>query len=170
MKRSKSHQIDTRAQRILDSKLPENWVKHEIHPDYGVDYAIELFNDEEPTGTWFTIQLKGTERLMEYANYISFPLKTADIEYYFSKVPLPLFLFVISVKENKIYWIFIQRYVNEVLNSENPNWTMQRYATIKIPKQNIFNEESIIKIESEAKDGRAYTFYYNVVLLHGNFH
>jgi hypothetical protein len=158
LKRPKSHQIDTKAQRILDSKLPSNWVKREKTPDYGVDYEIEVFDDEEPTGIWFTIQLKGTERLKEDVNYVSFPLKTDTIKYYFSKVPLPIFLFITSVKENKIYWLFIQRYVNEVLNIENPNWTKQKNVTIKIPKENIFNDVSIRKIESEAKEGREYTY------------
>jgi hypothetical protein len=133
-------------------------VKREKTPDYGIDYEIEVFNDEEPAGIWFTIQLKGSERLKEDANYVSFPLKTDTIKYYLSKVPLPIFLFITSVKENKIYWIFIQKYVNEVLNFETPNWIMQKSATIKIPKNNIFNNDAIHIIESEAKEGREYIF------------
>ena len=42
MKRSKSHQIDTQAQNILRSKLPADWVPREQHPDYGIDYEIEV--------------------------------------------------------------------------------------------------------------------------------
>jgi len=169
MKRPKSHQIDTKAQRILDSKLPTNWVKQTKHPDYGVDYEIEVFDDEEPTGIWFTIQLKGTEKLKEDDNYISFPLRTSMIEYYFSKVPLPIFLFIISVKESKIYWIFIQRYVNEVLNSENPNWTKQRNATIKIPKKIYSTMNLFPRLNRKQGMVENIPIYYNVVHLHGNF-
>lgn len=155
MKRPKQHEIDTQAQRILQSKIPPNWVLREQHPDYGIDYEIEVFNKDNPTGIWFRIQLKGTEQCHESEDSISIPFETDKIEYYLSKVPFPVFLFVVQVQKKEIYWLFLQKYANEILRVENPEWMKQTSVTIKIPKTNRFNN-NFTEIESEAKSGMIY--------------
>lgn len=155
MKRPKSHQIDAQAQRILLSKLPTNWVVREQHPDYGIDYEIEVFHGEQPAGIWFRIQLKGKEQCRETEDSIVIPFETDKIKYYLSKVPFPVFLFVIHVQRKEIHWLFLQKYVNEVLKVENPKWVEQKSVTINIPKKNNFYD-NVKKIESEAKEGMVY--------------
>lgn len=156
MKRPKQHEIDTQAQRILQSKIPPNWVLREQHPDYGIDYEIEVYYKDNPAGIWFRIQLKGTEQCRESEDSISIPFETDKIEYYLSKVPFPVFLFVVQVQKKEIYWLFLQKYVNEILKVENPEWMKQNSVTIRIPKTNRFYT-NYTEIESEAKNGMVYS-------------
>lgn len=44
-KQSMSHAIDADGQALLASKLPRSWKLREYRPDYGLDYALELFED-----------------------------------------------------------------------------------------------------------------------------
>ncbi len=156
MKRPKSHQIDTQAQRILQSKLPTNWVLRPQNPDYGIDYEIEVFNNDQPAGIWFRIQLKGKEQSRETEHSIAISFETDTIEYYLSKVPFPVFLFVVLVQKEEIYWLFVQKYANEILRVEKSEWMKQASVTLKIPKTNRFYN-NFSEIESEAKYGMIYT-------------
>ena len=140
MKRPKAHQIDTEAQRILTSNFSTNCVAREQHPDYGIDYEIEIFEDDKPTGIWFRIQLKGKESIREVNDSIAISFETDKIKHYLDKVPFPVFLFVVHVKEEEIYWIFLQKYVNEILMVENTKWMEQKSVTSRIPKENRFDD------------------------------
>lgn len=155
MERSLSHQIDTQAQKILDSKCPVDWVKREQHPDYGIDYEVQVFDGKNPTDTWFRIQLKGKEKYFETSESIKIQFKTDTLEYYMTKVPFPVFLIVVHVRKQEIHWLFIQKYVNEILKNKNPEWMKQKTVTLTIPKKNVFNDTK--KIESIAREGMKYT-------------
>lgn len=62
------HIIDNGAQQLLKSILPKHWVLREYKPDYGIDYALEIFGTHsdqekmkyETLGEHIFIQLKGT--------------------------------------------------------------------------------------------------------------
>ena len=41
--RSEQHLIDQEGEKLLRSKLPSHWVLREYRPDYGLDFAIEIF-------------------------------------------------------------------------------------------------------------------------------
>lgn len=41
--RSQQHLIDEQGQQLLKSSLPLHWVLREYRPDYGLDYALEIF-------------------------------------------------------------------------------------------------------------------------------
>jgi hypothetical protein len=41
--RSEQHLIDQEGERLLRSKLPSHWVLREYRPDYGLDFALEIF-------------------------------------------------------------------------------------------------------------------------------
>lgn len=41
--RSEQHLIDEKGQSLLKSLLPKHWVLREYRPDYGLDYALEIF-------------------------------------------------------------------------------------------------------------------------------
>jgi hypothetical protein len=67
-KRSEQHLIDAEGVEVLKSQLPRHWVPHEYRPDYGIDFALELFADKAPgsetyetMGEHIFIQLKSTK-------------------------------------------------------------------------------------------------------------
>jgi Domain of unknown function (DUF4365) len=71
---TEQHVIDGEAQDLLRSILPKHWVLREYRPDYGLDFALEVFreipaNEEhEPEGRFETLgehvffQLKGSRK------------------------------------------------------------------------------------------------------------
>lgn len=66
--RSEQHLIDQEGEKLLRSKLPSHWVLREYRPDYGLDFAIEIFkpsvtslgspNTYETLGEHLFVQLK----------------------------------------------------------------------------------------------------------------
>jgi hypothetical protein len=43
-KQSEQHLIDAEGQRLLRSRLPRHWILREYRPDYGLDFALEIFS------------------------------------------------------------------------------------------------------------------------------
>jgi hypothetical protein len=41
--RSQQHLIDQQGEELLRSRLPSHWIMREYRPDYGLDFAIEVF-------------------------------------------------------------------------------------------------------------------------------
>lgn len=71
-KRSDQHLIDQEGQQLLRANLPKSWVLREYRPDYGLDFAVEVFKTVEspekskrPTyvtlGEHFFVQLKSID-------------------------------------------------------------------------------------------------------------
>ncbi|MNT45801.1 hypothetical protein D3C72_1824020 [compost metagenome] len=70
-KRSFQHLIDQDGQQLLREKLPKHWVVREYRPDYGLDYAVEVFKtvesadggrpNYETLGEHFFVQLKSAD-------------------------------------------------------------------------------------------------------------
>ncbi|MBK9592391.1 MAG: DUF4365 domain-containing protein [Crocinitomicaceae bacterium] len=42
--------------------VPDEWNVVELHPDYGKDYMVEIFENEISTGKIFYVQLKGSDQ------------------------------------------------------------------------------------------------------------
>ncbi|MEP2988470.1 MAG: DUF4365 domain-containing protein [Parasphingorhabdus sp.] len=69
-KQSIQHQIDAEGELLLRSKLPKSWKLREYKPDYGLDFALEVFEDfpvdaspyatSQTLGEHMFIQLKST--------------------------------------------------------------------------------------------------------------
>ena len=70
-KRSFQHLIDQDGQQLLRDRLPKHWVIREYRPDYGLDYAVEVFKTVDPgdgrrpnhetLGEHFFVQLKSVD-------------------------------------------------------------------------------------------------------------
>jgi len=101
MKRNRQHIIEDESETILKSLIPSEWVLRKLSPDYGIDYNVEIFENNESTGVHFFVQLKGTDKKSSDGN-ISFRLDKKYIDY-FGKVSIPILFVYISVKSN-IAW------------------------------------------------------------------
>lgn len=100
------HLIDLEAQELLKRLLPRHWVLREYRPDYGLDYAVELFRQQprkdaddppsyETLGEHVFVQLKGTrsltirtERFKSRFNVEKAPLVEGDPE---EEIPVAVF-------------------------------------------------------------------------------
>lgn len=157
MKRPKQHKIDSRAQKIFSSNCPDNWSKSKLSNDYGIDYFVQVFEDDddgESTKISFIIQLKGTENYNQTDNNVKFPMKVDTLKYYFNKVSIPVFLVVVDVISEDLCWLFLQRYINDELEINNPSWKSKKTVTLYLPKANNFSNPKII--EKCAHEGSSY--------------
>lgn len=138
MKRPEQHETDTIAQRIFNSNIPPAWVARRQDPDYGIDYDVEIFENQSPTGIIFSVQLKGT-RSPEYSqDVIKFSFETDKLIYYCDRVKKPVFLVLVDVSEENAYWLFTQQYARERLDPTNPKWRQQKTVTLEVPVANHF--------------------------------
>lgn len=76
---------------------------------------------------------------------------------------------MVLTQKEEIYWLFLQKYINEVLKNENPDWNQQKSVSIKIPKKNRLDNNNAAEVESEARKGMVYTHTFNSELLTGQF-
>jgi hypothetical protein len=58
-KQSEQHLIDAEGQQLLRERLPRHWVLREYRPDYGLDYALEIFAPQKPEGKYPTYETLG---------------------------------------------------------------------------------------------------------------
>jgi len=154
MKRPKEHVIENISSIILRNKLPESWILRDIEPDYGLDKTLEIVEGEVVTGKEILIQLKGTRTPNFHHDYLSFSLNVSNLLYYMER-DTPILLIVVDINTEDCYWVFLQKYVFQVLNIEKPNWDKQKTITLRIPRcQKVSNKiDEIIEI---AKGGTAY--------------
>jgi len=164
-KRTNSHLIDSEGTDLLRSVLPNEWVLRPYQPDYGVDFAVEIFDkqgrDFVTMGEHFYIQLKSSSKV----NFIS---KKVHPRYNIEKVPLtrekeefknidlisisierpelelarsmgpavPLLLMVADIKKSQVYWVCLNDFVDKVLLPEKPDFFIQATHTVYIPLHN----------------------------------
>ena len=153
MTRPKQHEIDERAKRVFPTLLPPSWVIREQNPDYRIDYQIELFEDSEPCGLFFNVQLKGaiSPRLLT-GGARAFSLKTRHLSYYFDKVPLPVFLVLVDVEKKSAWWVFLQKHVRLVLKDDS--WRKRKSVSIRIPPDNSLADNA--KLRRAIQDAEAF--------------
>jgi hypothetical protein len=158
------HIIDTMAIKATLNSIPHHWVVRDLSErDYGIDMMTEIFRKDgsnkydhdfyEATGEICYLQLKGTSSGFEYNddNTLSYSLDKKTL-LYVEKFSTPFILLRVSVAEGqeKIHFVWLQRYIMEVLDFQIPDWReLQRKAkgdeeekeqesyTIRIPKSNI---------------------------------
>lgn len=173
------HVIDTMSIKTTLNSIPHHWVVRDLSErDYGIDMMIEIFKEDgkdskghemfKPTGAVCNLQLKGTNDKLV-------PNKHGDITYsidrnsllYIEKFATPFFLVRVCVLagQEKVYFLWLQRYIMEVLDVENPNWrtkkrrnkenklVFQDSYTIRIPPSNELSKktEKIERIAARIK-------------------
>lgn len=160
MLRTESHIIEEESEKIFRKKIPKTWIVRKEYPDYGVDYSVEIVNDDIVSGNRFWMQLKGTKkikfRIKKYRipdslqeelpgkyfhrKYVSYPLKTQLLEYAL-KCSFPLLIGIVDITNENIYWLPLKNWIVTRLEKENSNWRKQKTVSIRIPIENNFEQE-----------------------------
>jgi len=131
--------------------LPHHWVVRELtERDYGIDLMVEIFAPDlkdakgkdafAATGSVFHIQIKGTEEAFNtvQSGTINYCIDKKSLSY-LEKFNIPFFLFRVSVADpQKIYFLWIQRYIKDVMDQETPMWRegKEDSITVRIPPEN----------------------------------
>ena len=167
--RTKQHIVDTRSIKRVLNTLPDHWVIRELtERDYGIDLIIEIFEKTgvnqyghdvfNSTGATFHAQVKGTASALKIK-------KDGNLSYQFDKETLlyterfstPFLLFRVDVSSDdaKSYFLWIQRYIRDVLDSVMPEWRTkeQDSFSVDIPPHNEIssNFEKIERIASRPR-------------------
>ncbi|RDS85022.1 DUF4365 domain-containing protein [Dyella monticola] len=144
--------IDTRSIKHVLSLLPDYWVIRELtERDYGIDLIVEIFEKIgtnkhghdvfDSTGAVFHAQVKGTASALEPKKdgNFSFQLDKGAL-LYAERFSTPFMLFRVDVSSSsaKSYFLWIQRYVKDVLELERPAWRTeaQESFSLDIPPHN----------------------------------
>lgn len=159
--RTQQHIIDTKAVKRVVSVLPDHWVLRDLSErDYGIDLSVELFTEVgknrfgaryEGTGAVCHLQIKGTAKsIRPKGGVVSFALEKRALDYA-SRFSTPFFLVRTSTSTQfaEVYFLWIQRYIRDVLDIENPGWREEapdKKFRIRIPAENT-NEVLVDKIE-----------------------
>ena len=185
--RNRSQIIGETAINILKKQFPSEWVIREYTPDYGIDLAIEIFEQYEnkyiTTGEHVYFQVKGTESLQtgtidiyerdnvekSYSqkdfftkmNIIKFQIDTAllsTVEKMGSAVPV--LLLVVDIREEITYFVCLNDYIEKVILPNVPNYAEQQTITIHIPITNaIHSREDIRPINWYAKRAKLFALF-----------
>jgi hypothetical protein len=139
--RTRTHEVDTQACKIVPLTFPREWEPREVTGrDYGIDLELELFEDRKSTGYLLLIQIKGTEKELVFKNNLTcFDVPTKTLMYAEKFVnPFLLTLCPINIEKPIAYYLWLQDYINSVLNFENPYWRNNTSTTrVFIPERNV---------------------------------
>lgn len=96
------HRLEAESCNAFSSILPKGWILRPMHPDYGIDYEVELFNMRNvATGRLFKAQIKGTGT-KKLNRALAVRLKLSACNYYRS-LDLPVLVVRYHSTSEKLY-------------------------------------------------------------------
>ena len=139
MTRPIQHEIDTAARRQFEQSLPAAWVARLQPDDYGIDYEVEAFQQHEPTGILFKVQVKGTmePRLSVDGRRASVRLSLATVEYLSRQIGAPVVVVLADVTNGLTMWYAPQ--LDQCLNERTRAAvaSTQKTISLHIPTSNL---------------------------------
>lgn len=174
-KKARSNVIDEIAINITKQILPNHWTIRDYKPDYGIDLAIETFDDNtyETLGEHFFVQVKGQENVKKgkvkikgkdksyEMDVIKFSLET-DLLVTVQRMGhgCPVMLFVVDINDKSIYFVNLNDYIDKVFLENNKDFIHQKKVTINIPIVNkIVNEQDAENLYFFSKRAKFYSFF-----------
>lgn len=128
---------------------PPDWIVRPDEPDYHIDFNIELGVDDNPDGQRFFVQLKGRRKIPKKSEFASASVKAEHLWYYANKCRLPVFLLLADIEHKKVYYIFIQKWIDKNQKTFDPDDSKK--IQIKIPRsQSLDNLENFRESVKEA--------------------
>lgn len=107
MLKAEEHDTD-RAGRLIFSEIFErlNWIPNRVSEDYGIDYNVQAFDQQQPTGAWFQVQLKSSRSLslIDSGRFVALELDLAHLLHYSLESKQPVFLVLVDVSSRILYW------------------------------------------------------------------
>lgn len=143
--RPESHEIDTKARRLVPSAFPTDWEHRELTGrDYGIDMIMEKFHQGAPTGNYLSLQIKGTKKLIgEDITTISYDLSISTLRYVEMFIsPVLLTICPINDENKRVFYLWLQKYIDVILNFDNPTWRSNKETVrVHIPIKNVINNK-----------------------------
>ena len=77
--RSEQHLINEKGERLLREVVPAHWVLHEYRPDYGIDFALEVFSELPRASATRVYETMGEHLFIQLKTMESCPLKRVNL-------------------------------------------------------------------------------------------
>lgn len=145
MRRPRQHVMEDEAEQIIRELLPSEWILRKVDKDYGIDYEIELVDEQIVSGDRIWVQSKAKERCQIRTQdfpqrdteplqmeYISFSLEVRELKYAV-RCGFPLLLFVADLERRDVFWVPLRHEVEVNIDPARPNWKDRRNTTVRVP-------------------------------------
>lgn len=158
MSRIDSHKIETNSKNrfriIIDlNNYCDALIRDITERDYGIDFIMELFENNNPTGMIAFIQLKGKQESIKQnkrSNDVSCSGISINSLQYGNQRIIPYIIVYLSIKNEEFYFIDLQSVVKEIKNNND-----RKSCTVRIPADNRCNKDDVKKFIDVVKK------YYN---------
>ncbi|WP_339223414.1 tetratricopeptide repeat protein [Paenibacillus sp. FSL W7-1332] len=130
MKKTRSHNLEEISQNQLQKiAIERNWIYREKNKDYGIDGEFQFVDsDNNVTERIVLIQLKATDNPVR--NDIAKKAINVKNLLSYEKQWLPVFIMFWINPMQKFYYVFVQKYIREVLEQKIPDWRNKKSITI----------------------------------------
>ena len=174
-RRVDSHFREDSSEALVSKLLPEEWVIRKLHPDYGVDATVEVFErqgQQIPTmGEFVFVQLKSTTSLKSGFEPIrprgnvkkGLDLQDREAEHELDVVryvvdcdtidnarlmgpSTPPMLFVCDLAEGEVYPICLTDYYDKTIESRRIDLSKQKSFTVVIPAGNKLTDPRSVQV------------------------
>jgi len=120
------------------------------HPrsDYGYDLLLSTYNSNgEPENGEVRIQLKATDSLfmLKDKKFVSWRILRSDLARWLQD-PFPVILIVYDARNESAYWLFVQRYFEQIAGFNL--FAAPATLSIKIPVENVLDRSAILLFSS----------------------
>jgi hypothetical protein len=162
MKRPRQHVMEDVSGRLFQSLLPEEWIVRPIPKDYGVDFEVEMVDQEIVSGDRIWVQLKSTDEAKKAvarwpvadrfpdlpsdgdgnitAEYVPYSMDIKEIDYA-QRCHFPLLLVLVDLSAKDAWWLPVRDEVEFHLSGARRPSPDQKSATLRIPLWNSLIEE-----------------------------
>jgi hypothetical protein len=174
-RRVDNHLKEDASEDLVSNLLPEEWVIRKLHPDYGVDVTIEVFErqgQQIPTmGEFLFVQLKATtslkrgiEPIRPRGNVEKGPdLQDREAEHELDVIryvidsdtidnarlmgpSTPLMLFVCDLIEGEVYYVCLTDYYDKIIEPRGLDLSKQDTFTVLIPAGNKLTDPRSVQV------------------------
>ncbi|MCP4411864.1 MAG: DUF4365 domain-containing protein [Gammaproteobacteria bacterium] len=136
---------------LKDAFKSVGWVVERLRHDYGEDLFARPFENGNPTGNDFFIQLKGTDNVEQYhlrdKQTFSYPIELVNLMQWYS-FTLPVILIIWDITSRIGFWLHVQPFIKQKLEI-NPNWLENKSGAkdptrkIRIPSYQFVKEQNL---------------------------
>jgi tetratricopeptide (TPR) repeat protein len=159
-RRTWQHIFEDRSESQLNDAFQSvGWVVERLKKDYGEDLFVRPFENGNPVGHEFFVQLKGTDNIEQYfvdnGKYFSYPIELVNLEQWYT-FTLPIILILWDINKRIGYWVHVQPFIKQKL-AENLNWldniskAKEPKRKIYIPSTNLIKEQNLDALKSTIK-------------------
>jgi hypothetical protein len=170
-----NHLKEDDSEALVAKLLPNEWVIRKLHPDYGVDVSIEVFEGQGqqfPTmGEFLFVQLKSTtslnsgvepiksrqnvEKVLDTQDGIAeheldvirFVVDTDTIDNARLMGPsTPLMLFVCDLSVGEVYFVCLTDYYDKIIEPRGIDLSGQKTITLLVPAANKLTDPRSVQV------------------------